>query len=63
MNIKVSMTAVQILDLGYWEKFCEAKGINPWAMNEGLIDAEEEFELPDDIANEILKLKLLSKEV
>lgn len=36
-----------------WDEFCELKVINIWAVNEGLMDGDEEFELTDDEAKKI----------
>jgi len=41
--MKIILTAQEILDRGVWDEFCEMKGINPWAINEGLMDSDEEF--------------------
>lgn len=43
--MKVTITAREILDKGNWDAFCELKGLNPWCINEGLMDAGEEFSL------------------
>lgn len=40
----VKMTVRQIKDLGLWEKVCDYKGINPWGINEGLIDYDDIIE-------------------
>lgn len=40
----VKMTVKQIKDLGLWEKVCDYKGINPWGVNEGLIDYDDIIE-------------------
>ena len=63
--MKISITAGEILDRGDWGKFCEDKGINPYAMNEGLVGSDEKFELSikeavkynliDDAENHICK--------
>lgn len=43
--MKIKVTAKEILDCGGWMNFCEDFGINEWAINEGLIEKSEEFEL------------------
>lgn len=48
--MKIILSAEEILDGGYWEEFCEKHGINPWAINEGLMDSDEEFSLSEDEA-------------
>ena len=32
-QVQVSMRI--IADSGYWDKYCEKYGMNPWAINEG----------------------------
>lgn len=39
MYIKVK----EILNWGFWEKYCEKTGTNEWAINEGLMDIDEEI--------------------
>jgi len=46
----ITVTAREILDKGVWDEFCEEFGINPWAMNEGLMDSSEEFTLTEEQA-------------
>jgi hypothetical protein len=53
--MKVIMTAREIMDKGLWMEFCELRGINEWAVNEGLMDSDEEFVLNE---REIKKLHL-----
>ncbi len=43
--MKFVLTYSEILDKGNWDKFCELKGLNPYCMNEGLADSNEEVEL------------------
>jgi hypothetical protein len=45
--MKIIVTAEEIMDKGSWEKFCEEFGINLWAMNEGLMDDDDEFTLTE----------------
>ena len=51
--MKLTYTANEIMVCGDWLKFCEIKGINEYAMNEGLMSGNEEFELTEDEAREI----------
>lgn len=37
------MTANELMANGQWEAYCEEHGINPWAVNEGLLDGDEEL--------------------
>lgn len=41
--MKITLTAHDILDRGAWDEFCELRGINEWAIAEGLMDDSEEF--------------------
>ncbi len=43
--MKIKVTAAEILQSGSWLDFCNERGINEWAINEGLMDREQEFEL------------------
>ena len=42
---KIFVTANQILNSGYWKEYCDKHQINPWCINEGLMDADEELEI------------------
>jgi hypothetical protein len=53
MEFKIIVTAGEILDSGHWDSFCEKRGINEWAMNEGLMDSKEKFVFSLDEAIEI----------
>lgn len=55
--MKITLTAREILDKGIWDEFCEMRGINPWAMNEGQMDSSEEFTFTE---KESKKLGLIS---
>ena len=42
--MKISVTLRDILDapnIGAWDEFCTARGINPWCVNEGADDTSE----------------------
>ena len=54
--MKVTLTADEIMNKGLWDEFCEMKGINEWAMNEGLMDGNEEFTFT---RREAIKLRLI----
>ena len=41
--MRILITASDLIDRGLWDEVCEARGINVWAVNEGLMDADEEF--------------------
>ena len=56
--MKIIITPNDLMDKGIWEKACELLGINVWAVNEGLMDSDEELYLTEGRAN---KLGLLCK--
>jgi hypothetical protein len=43
--VRVFVTAEELIDRGVWDDYCESHGINVWAVNEGLMDSDEEFQL------------------
>lgn len=57
--MRIIVTAEELIDKGLWENFCEEKGINPYAVKEGLMDQSEEFSLSEDDAK---KFGLISKD-
>ena len=49
MELKsITLTAQELLDIGIWEEFCDVRGWNVYAINEGLIDAEEKICLSEE---------------
>lgn len=46
----INITVREIIDCGRWDELCELKGLNPWGVNEGLINTDEVIELTDDEA-------------
>lgn len=55
--MKVIVTAEELIDKWLWDDFCEERGINVWAVNEGLMDSEHEFELSEEEARKYGFLK------
>jgi hypothetical protein len=53
MNITVTITAREALDLHVWDALCALKGINEWAINEGMMDVNEEITLTLDEARQL----------
>jgi hypothetical protein len=51
--MKVVITARELMNCHMWERACELAGINPWAVNEGLMDSDEELTLPGDVADKL----------
>ena len=43
--MKIIIKAEEIINRGIWEEFCEDRGINVYAVKEGLMDNDEEFVL------------------
>lgn len=42
---RIIVTAAELADSSHWHDFCDAYGVNPWALNEGLMSPDEEFEI------------------
>lgn len=55
----ITITAGQALDKGIWDELCSLKGINVWALNEGLIDPNDEISLTE---GEAISLGLIKDE-
>ena len=55
--MKLIIKAGEALDYGWWERICDLKGINVWAINEGLMDREDTIELTSE---EMEKLGILT---
>lgn len=43
----ITVTAEELMGRGSWDDFCESRGINVWAVNEGLMDSSEKFSLTE----------------
>jgi hypothetical protein len=41
--MRILVSASELIDRGLWDDFCEKRGYNVWAVNEGLMDSDEEF--------------------
>jgi len=48
--MKYILSASELMDRGLWLEFCELRGINEWAVNEGMVDSDEEFVFSEDEA-------------
>lgn len=48
----IKMTVRQIMDLGLWDEVCEYKGINPYAINEGLMEDSDIIEFDTEFKKE-----------
>jgi hypothetical protein len=51
--MKLVLTAREALDRGIWTQLCELKGLNQYAINEGMMDDSQEIELNDAEAREL----------
>lgn len=60
MNIVI--TAGELIEHGVWDNWCEISGTNIWAVNEGLMDSEEEIVLTIEQASQIGLLGPTKKE-
>lgn len=50
---EMRITGGELLNNGWWLKYCELTGTNEWCMNEGLASSDTEFELTIEQAAEI----------
>ena len=57
--MKIILTAGEAINKGIWDKICELKGYNPWCVNEGLMDSDDEIKLT---SKEAKKIGLISNE-
>lgn len=46
--MRLILTIREIMDRGLWDKFCDLRGWNPWIVNEGLAESNEDVILTDD---------------
>ena len=57
--MKVVVTVEELIQKDVWDKFCEIYGLNPYSLNEGLVQVGESFELSLEQA---VKIGLIRKE-
>lgn len=50
VQIKVDITASELIERGLWLRACELFGINEWAVNEGLMSSDKVFTIDEDVA-------------
>jgi len=55
--MKIVVTAQELLDKGLWGDACELLGLNEWAVNEGLMDSDEELTLTEEQAKTLGLIK------
>jgi hypothetical protein len=48
--MKIIVTANDLIDKGVWDEACDILGLNIWAVNERLMDSNEEIILTEDQA-------------
>ena len=53
MIVKIIITADEAIELGIWEDLCRIKGINEYAVNEGMITGSDEISLNGEEAAEL----------
>ncbi len=54
--MKVTVTPKELFDhplIGMWDRVCDEVGLNPWAVNEGLMDSDEEITLTHEQAQRV----------
>ncbi len=49
----ITLTAREILDREIWDEFCALRDINVWAVNEGLMDEDEQFTFTEEEARKL----------
>lgn len=49
----VRVTAGEVLERGVWDSLCEMLSLNPWSVNEGLMDSNETFDLTVEQAEKL----------
>jgi hypothetical protein len=47
------VTIGELMDIGLWQEYCEATGRNPYCVNEGLADRDDELDINSDLAVEL----------
>ena len=60
--MELIITAGEALDYNWWERICDLKGINVWAISEGLMDRENEIVLTAEELERLGIFNLLVKE-
>jgi hypothetical protein len=53
--MKVTATATEILDAGYWTEYCRLTSTNEWAINEGQITSDEMLEIPKELVPKFIE--------
>ena len=43
--MKLKITPRELMDRHLWDRACELTGLNPWVVNEGQMDSDEDIEL------------------
>jgi hypothetical protein len=61
-EINMKMTAGELIDCGKWKEFCDLNDINHYAINEGLIDEDDEFEITVEEAKSLNILNIIDDE-
>ena len=51
--MKYVITAGEANERGILDRLCDMFGINPWAMNEGLMESSHEFKLDEQQARQL----------
>ena len=53
MKTQILTTPNELIERGKWEKYCEISGTNYYAVNEGIMDLNEEIILTEEQAKEM----------
>ena len=51
--MEITLTVDELMDKDLWIEACELLGINEWAVNEGLMDSDEELTFTEEQAHKL----------
>lgn len=51
--MEIKIRPYELFDRGIWDEYCKLTGTKVYAVNEGLIDAEESLTLTEDQAKKL----------
>lgn len=55
--MKIKVSADDLIDKGVWDKVCDLKGLNPWCVNEGTMDSNDDITFTEDEAKKLGLIK------
>lgn len=51
--MKIKITVREAFNKHIWDKVCQMRGLNEWAVAEGLMSSDEELEFTEEEANQL----------